>query len=342
LRQREPTMRVGLLGAGHIADQYVAGMAQFANLELVAVADRDGALATRRARQWGLRALSPASLLTDHGVELVVNLTPPRAHFETTSDALRAGKHVYLEKPLAIEVEDGRRLVELARDQGLGLGCAPDTFLGSALPSARDALRAGLIGDPISAVAFVGNSGPELWHPSPAAYYDRGAGPLFSLGPYYLTWLTQLLGPIAEVAAFSSTPRATRSRPDGSSLPVSTATTYAGALRFVNGGIATLFASYDVQAERLVPIELYGSRGTLSIPDPNHFDGPVLLSDDHGGWRELPARYPIGRGRGAGVADLVDALRIGAEPGASAGLALHVLDAICALDEGGRALTTTI
>lgn len=335
-------MKVALLGGGHIADQYVAGMAQFPEVELVAVADRDADVARARARQWCVRKLTPEGLLADGDVELVVNLTPPRAHLATTRAVLLAGKHVYSEKPLAVEVDDGRELVELARTQGLALGCAPDTLLGSALETACDAVRGGTIGAPLAAVAFVGNRGPEGWHPAPAAYYEPGAGPLFSLGPYYLTALVQLLGPIVEARGFSTRPTDTRRLPDGTALPVSTDTTYAGSLCFASGAIASLVASYDILAERMVPIEVYGSRATLSLPDPNHFDGPVLLSDGVDGWRELPTPRALGRGRGVGVADLARSVAAGAEPRASGTLALHILDAMCALGEGGRALTTSI
>jgi len=333
-------MRVGLLGGGHIADQYIAGMRQFEELELVAVADRDVDVTRARAAEWNLRAHTPESLLAAGDVELVVNLTPPRAHPETTRDALTAGKHVYSEKPLGVDVDEARELVELARAKRLGLACAPDTFLGSALETARDALLASAIGTPLSATAFVGERGPEHWHPSPAAYYEPGAGPLFSLGPYYLTALVQLLGPIEEATGFSSQPWDKRSRPDGTTMPVSTQTTYAGALRFANGVVGTVFASYDVQEKRVPPLEIYGSEATLSLPDPNHFDGPVLLGDATG-WRELPVTHATGRGRGVGVADLARALVDGGEPRASGKLALHVLDALCALHEGGRRLVPT-
>jgi predicted dehydrogenase len=322
-------VRVALLGVGDIAEQYVRGLAQFPQVQLVAVADRDPERARARAAEWGVRALSPDDLLAGEEIELVVNLTPPRAHVETTRTALEAGKHVYSEKPLAVTVEDGRALVALARERSLGLACAPDTFLGSALETAVEALPR--IGRPLAAQAFVGNSGPEHWHPAPAAYYELGAGPLFSLGPYYVTALVRLLGPIAEVTGFAVLPAVPRK------VDPSIETTYAGALRFANGALATLFASYDVQGNRVPPLELYGSEATLSIPDPNLFDGPVLLGRG-AAWEELPVHHATGRGRGIGVADLVDALAEGRPPRASGEQALHVLDALCALQEGGRVL----
>jgi predicted dehydrogenase len=328
-------MRVGLLGCGDIAEQYVRGMAQFPQVELVAAADRDVERAHERAATWGVRGLAPEELLADADVELVVNLTPPLAHVETTRAAFEAGKHVYSEKPLAVTVEDGRALVALARERGLGLGCAPDTFLGSALETARDALPQ--LGTPLAAQAFVGDRGPEHWHPAPAAYYQPGAGPLFSLGPYYLTALVQLLGRIAEARGFATRPFAERALPDGRTVPTAIETTYAGSLRFASGAIGTLVASYDVQRHRVPPIEVYGSEATLSLPDPNLFDGPVLLGRG-GVWEELPVTHSAGRGRGIGVADLVDALAAGRPPRASGEQALHVLDAMCALQEGGRVL----
>jgi predicted dehydrogenase len=323
-------VRVALLGVGDIAEQYVRGLAQFPQAELVAVADRDGERARARAAEWGVRGLSPEELLADAEVELVVNLTPPLAHVETTRAALAAGKHVYSEKPLAVSVEDGRALLALARERGLGLACAPDTFLGSALQTALEALPR--IGTPLAAQAFVGDRGPEHWHPAAQAYYEQGAGPLFSLGPYYLTALVQLLGRIEAALAFATLPAVPRL------VSPTIETTYAGALRFANGAIATLFASYDVQGRRVPPIEIYGSEATLSVPDPNLFDGPVLLGRGDE-WEELPVRHTTGRGRGIGAADLVDALAAGRQPRASGEQALHVLDAMCALQEGGRTLS---
>jgi predicted dehydrogenase len=331
-------VNVALLGCGDIAEQYVRGMAQFPErLTLVAVADQDAARAAERGAVWGVRGVAPEELLADAAVELVVNLTPPRAHVETTRAALEAGKHVYSEKPLALTVEEGRGLVELAEALDLGLACAPDTFLGSALETACEAILGGRIGRPLAAQAFVGDRGPEHWHPAPAAYYEPGAGPLFSLGPYYLTALVQLLGPIAEATAFATRPFPERTRPDGTTVPTQVETTYTGALRFVAGPVATLFASYDVEAKRVPNIEVYGSEATLSVPDPNLFDGPILLGRGDA-WEELPVRHATGRGRGVGVADLAEAVEEGREPRASGDLALHVLDAMCALDEGGRAL----
>jgi predicted dehydrogenase len=329
---------VALLGCGDIADQYVRGLAQFPErVSLVAVADRDMARARERGAAWGVRGISPDELLADDSIDLVINLTPPLAHVETTRAILEAGKHVYSEKPLAVTVPDGHALVDLAEELDLALGCAPDTFLGSALETARDAILAGRIGAPLAAHAFVGTDGPEHWHPEPAAYYQAGAGPLFSLGPYYLTALVQLLGPIAEASAFHSRPFAERTRPDATTVPTEIETTYAAALRFATGPVATLFASYDVQARRVPNIEVYGSEATLSVPDPNLFDGPVLLGRGDV-WEELPVRHVTGRGRGIGAAELVGALEEGRDPRASGDLGLHVLDAMCAIQEGGRTL----
>jgi predicted dehydrogenase len=330
-------VKVGLLGVGHIADQYVAGMAMFDDLELVAVADRDLDVCRHRARQWGVRGLDPDALLADGEVEIVVNLTPPRAHVATTEAALRAGKHVYSENPLATTVADGRRLIDVARREDLQLACAPDTLLGSAFVTAAEAVTAGMIGRPLSAQAFVGNAGPAVWHPAPETYYESGAGPLFSLGPYYLSALVHILGPIAQVEGFSAQPRSLLAGADGRTLHVTANTTYTGALRFANGPIATLFASYDVHATRVPHLEIHGENATLNLVDPDVFDGTPLIGDEHG-WHELPLRGREGYGRGVGVADLADAIENGRAPRADSGLALHVLDAMSALEEGGRHL----
>jgi predicted dehydrogenase len=330
-------VKVGLLGVGHIADQYVAGMAMFDNLELAAVTDRDSNLCRQRARQWGVRGLDPEAFLADSDVEIVVNLTPPRAHFATTDAALRAGKHVYSEKPLATTVDEGRHLIDLARCENLQLACAPDTLLGSAFVTAAAAANAGMIGQPLSAQAFVGNRGPAVWHPAPETYYESGAGPLFSLGPYYLSALVRILGPIAHVEGFSAQPRPLVVGADGRPVHVTANTTYSGALRFANGPIATLFASYEVRATRVPYLEIHGENATLSLVDPDVFDGAPLIGDEHG-WRELPVRGREGYGRGVGVADLADAIENGRAPRADSGLALHVLDAMNAFEEGGRRL----
>jgi len=330
-------VKVGLLGVGHIADQYVAGMAMFDDLELVAVADRDPDVCCQRAHLWGVRGLDPDAFLADGEVEIVVNLTPPRAHVATTEAALRAGKHVYSEKPLATTVADGRRLVDLARRERLQLACAPDTLLGSAFVTAAEAVSTGMIGQPLSAHAFVGNAGPAVWHPTPETYYESGVGPLFSLGPYYLSALVRILGPIERVEAFAIQPRAELRRVDGRTFPVTANTTYAAALCFASGPIATLFASYDVQASRVPYVEIYGDDATLSLVDPDVFDGTPLIGDKEG-WRELPLRGTQGYGRGVGIADLADAIERGRSPLADALLALHVLDAMSALEEGGRRL----
>lgn len=330
-------MKVGLLGVGHIADQYVAGMSMFDNLELVAVADTDLDVCRQRARQWGVRGLAPDEFLADGDVEIIVNLTPPRAHTATTEAALRACKHVYSEKPLATTVDEGRRLIEVARAKGLQLACAPDTLLGSAFVTAAEAVNAGMIGRPLSAQAFVGNRGPAVWHPAPDTYYESGVGPLFSLGPYYLSALVHILGPIAEVEGFSTQPRSLLAGADGRTLHVTANTTYSGALRFVNGAIATMFVSYDVRATRVPYLEIHGEKATLNLADPDVFDGTPLIGDERG-WRELPLRGKAGYGRGVGVADLADAIENGRAPRADSSLALHVLDAMSAIEEGGRLL----
>lgn len=333
-------MNVGLLGAGHIADQYVEGIAPFDDVDLIAFADTDEGVRARRAATWGIAGLSPEELLADPRVELVVNLTPPRRHAATTRAALRAGKHVYSEKPLAVTVQEGRELVDEAARSGLTVACAPDTLLGSAFETAAAAIEAGLIGRPLAAHAFVTGSGPESWHPAPQAYYEVGAGPLFSLGPYYVSALVRLLGRIDEAIGLSVRPHLERAPSSGAPFAATVDTTYAGALRFASGPIASLFASYDVVATGVPPLEVHGDEGTLCLADPNVFDGRVVVTNRDGAREELEVAGTTGYGRGVGVADQAAAIAAGRPPRAGGELALHVLDAISALAEGGRALAT--
>ena len=289
------------------------------------------------------KACTPGELIADEEVEVVLNLTVPVAHAEVSLAALRAGKHVYTEKPLAVSSEDGRRMLEVAGEENLRIGCAPDTFLGGGLQTCRSVVDEGIIGEPVAVTAFMLNHGPEDWHPNPDFFYQRGAGPMFDLGPYYLSSLATLVGPVRRVTASARVTfprRMITSQPlAGTSITVNTPTHVAGVMDFESGVVGTLVTSFDVWSENQSRIDLYGTEGTLSLPDPNTFGGPVWLwHSDENAWTEVPLTHPYtGNGRGLGLADMARALRTGRQPRASGELGMHVLDVIHAfLDSSER------
>ena len=334
---------VGIVGCGVISEIYMKNLRAAAGVELVACADLDLERARARAAQFGVpKAVGVGELLADPAVELVVNLTIPAAHAEVGLAAVAAGKSVYNEKPLTIALEDGRRLVEAARARGVRVGGAPDTFLGAGLQTCRAVLDGGEIGAPVAATAFVLGHGPEGWHPDPAFYYQVGGGPLLDMGPYYLTALVSLLGPIRRVtgSARASFPERTiGSKPKaGQKIPVEVATHAASVLDFEAGPIATMVTSFDVWASEAPKLELYGAEGSLGLPDPNTFGGPVhLRRAGEEAWREVPVARPYAaNSRGLGAADMAAALRSGRPHRASGELTLHVLEVMHAVEQASR------
>ncbi|MEE4542802.1 Gfo/Idh/MocA family oxidoreductase [Streptomyces sp. V4-01] len=330
---------VALVGAGVISTQYLTALSAFPDVRVLAVADLDTGRARAQAEAYGVPASGDvASVLAIPEVEIVVNLTIPAAHAEVASAALQAGKHVYGEKPLALAPSDGAKILAEAQSRGLRVGSAPDTFLGAGLQSAARAVRAGLIGEPVSVTAVTQGPGPESWHPSPEFLFQYGAGPLFDIGPYYLTALVALLGPVTRVAASARQARARRvigSGPKaGTSFAVEVPTHVHALLDFASGPSASATFSFDSAAPRRM-IEITGTEGTLSLPDPNTFGGPLRIraftdpavddADSGDGWRELPVTGTTA-GRGIGVLDMARALRSGAPHRASGELAQHVLE----------------
>ena len=344
---------VAILGCGVISRAYAPTIAEFEHLDLVACADIDPARASEVAERHAVPAVCTVDELLAHPtVEVVVNLTPASAHEAVSRSILDSGKHAFSEKPLGVDRDGAGTLVDLASERGLRLGCAPDTFLGTGLQTAAAAIEAGVIGTPLAATAFVMGAGPELWHPGPEIFYERGAGPLFDMGPYYVTALVQLLGPAVRVAAMTrgeDQARTIHAGPrKGGSMDPEVPTHVAGTIEFGSGAIATLVASFDVAATRRRNIEVYGREGTLSVPDPNTFDGPVQvrrLGDTE--WEEIELRSPtIPQQRGIGLAEMVWATGVGRPHRASGDLALHVVDVmagtIVAAEEGRTIeLTTT-
>jgi len=332
------TLNVGLIGTGNIAPAYIKGCAPFDVIKITACADILVERAEAFAAEHGLTAYSVDDLLARDDIDIVVNLTIPAAHAQVSLQIINAGKHTYSEKALAINREEGEKIINAARAAGLRMGCAPDTFLGGGLQSARKAIDDGLIGAPIAATAVFMAHGPESWHPNPGIFYQPGAGPLFDMGPYYLTALVHLMGPVARVSASArmTFPEriATSEALLGTRLPVEVNTHIAGTLEFASGAIASVITSFDVWGHHLPNMEIHGETGSMSVGDPNFFHGTNhLLKGGTREWLEMPHSHTINIGRGAGVADLAYAIQSGRPHRVSGDLAFHVLDIMCALEE---------
>ena len=337
------SVKLGVIGCGHISEIYLKNIRLFVDIEVVAVADIDMQRAQVRADAYNIpKALSVRDLLAEPEIELVLNLTIPKAHAEVALAVLEAGKNVYNEKPLAIQREDAREILELACAKGLRVGCAPDTFLGAGLQTCRQLIDAGAIGVPVGATAFMICHGHENWHPDPAFYYQLGGGPMFDMGPYYLTALVTLIGPMRRItgsAQISFPERTITSMPKiGTKISVEVPTHIATVADFASGAVGTMIMSFDVWEGNLPRIEIYGSEGTLGVPDPNGFGGPVRLwRHDARDWREIPLTGEFAENwRGLGVADLAQALRDGRPHRASGDLAYHVLDIMHTVHDASR------
>lgn len=327
---------VGIIGCGNISPAYLKAAKAFPILDIVALADANPAAAEARASEFGLVARSIEALLADPTIEIVLNLTVPKAHVEVGLQAVAAGKHVHSEKPLGVNVAEAATLIEAAKARGVRVGCAPDTFLGGAHQTARKLIDDGAIGRPVGGAAFFMCPGHELWHPNPGFYYLHGGGPMLDMGPYYITDLVNLLGPVARVSGMATRLRSERliaSEPfKGMHIPVEVATHVAGTLAFVNGAIVTVAMSFDVPKHKHAPIELYGEKASLLVPDPNHFGGAIELAGIGEDWREIPTEhsYADGNYRILGVADMAHAIRRGRPHRASGALAFHVLEVMTA------------
>jgi len=329
------TTGIGIVGCGTISSAYLRTLTRAPDVRVVAVADLDPARAQAQADAFGVPlALDLPTLLDHDDVELVVDLTIPSAHFDVNRRALEAGKAVYSEKPLAAGAVEARALVDLADRLGRPLGGAPDTFLGAGMQTAIVALTEQSIGRPFAAVAHMVSRGPERWHHDPGFFYQPGAGPLLDMGPYYVTALVALFGPVASVSAeggrtwpervIATGPRA------GDRLPVDVDTHVTVLLRFESGVLATLLTTFDVVASDLPRFEVFGEHGTLALPDPNTFAGPVRLRTAlDAPWREVPLVPGFTTdARGVGALELRLATATGRLPRASGALAAHVLDVL--------------
>ncbi len=326
-------LRVGVVGAGKISGQYSEAFARLPQVAVTAVADLDaGRAQALAAAHPGARATGLDELLAADDVDVVLNLTIPAVHAEVALAAVAAGKHVYGEKPLAATTEEARAVLRAAEAAGVRIGCAPDTVLGTGVATARQALDAGVIGVPHAATAFMVTPGHERWHHDPEFYYRPGGGPLLDMGPYYLTALVHLLGPVRRVVGATSRPQATRTIGDGpragTEFGVEVDTHVTAILEHTGGALTTLLVSFDTWAARLPRIEVYGREGSLSVPDPNYFDGEVaVFTRDAPEWTPVtPSAGYVEAGRGYGVADLGLAIDAGVPHRASGDVALHVLD----------------
>lgn len=338
-------VKVGIIGCGNISGIYFQSGKTFDIIDIVACADLMMDRAKKAAADHGVpKACTVEELLADPEIQIVVNLTIPGAHAEVALKTLEAGKSTHGEKPLAVTREDGQQMLDLAASKGLRVGCAPDTFMGAGIQTCRKLIDDGWIGEPVGATAFMLCPGHESWHPDPEFYYKKGGGPVFDMGPYYLTALVNLLGPVKSVMGYTRTTheyRTITSAPKfGTKVKVDVPTHVAGTLEFGNGALGTIIQSFDVHGHHLPNIEIYGTEGSIQVPDPNGFGGPVFVKRGRGDWKEMPLSHIYhDNSRGIGVADMAYGLISGREHRASGDLAFHVLDIMHALhdsSDGGR------
>jgi len=346
-------MRVGIIGCGNISAAYFRLSKLFKGMEVVAGADLDMAAAQARAKEFGVRADTVKNLLAADDIDLLVNLTIPAAHFEVSKAALDAGKHVYSEKPFVLSVKEGLDLKKIADRKKLRIGSAPDTFLGGAHQLARAIIDSGQVGRITSGTAYVMSRGMEHWHPNPDFFFQPGAGPVLDIGPYYITDLVQLIGPVKRVASFAAIPmkeRTITSQPRfGQKIPVNTPTTIHAILEFENGAVVTMNASWDVWKHGHAPIELYGQEGSLFVPDPNFFGGEVRYTKKADPVKKTPkwnhpfsvpnqqhTQGPMANYRTSGLADMAIAIQEGRPHRCSMELALHAIDVMTGILRAGE------
>jgi predicted dehydrogenase len=349
------TYGVGIMGAGNISAAYLRLAPLFKNLEVRAVADIVPAAAQKRADEYNVRAQTPDELLKNSEVDVIVNHTIPSTHFSVSKDIITAGKHAYSEKPFVLSVEEGIQLKALASEHGLKVGSAPDTFLGGAHQQARDIIDSGKIGKIASGTMHVMSRGMEHWHPNPDFFFQPGGGPILDLGPYYITDLISLVGPIKRVTAFTGMARAEREVTaegpfKGTFVKVGTPTTIHSILEFHNGAIITLGASWDVSSHGHHNIELYGTEGSLYVPDPNFFNGDLTVTDRAGAkekvtpWdhpfgvanQDLKKPVPRANYRNAGLSDMMDSIETGKKARCDLDVALHAVDVMVSILKSGE------
>lgn len=332
--------RIGVVGCGKISGIYLQAPRKLPMIEVAACCDLNRGAAEARAEEFGVpQVVTLEEMLRDPAIDIILNLTQPATHAGIAIAALKAGKSVYNEKPLAVTREEGQEVLRLAGEKGLRVGCAPDTFLGAGLQTCRKLVEDGIIGEPVAATAFMMGHGHESWHPDPEFYYQPGAGPMFDMGPYYLTALVHLIGPVKRVcssARVTFPERTITSEPrKGEIIKVNTPTHVAGIMDFANGAVGTIITSFDVWGHQLPRIELYGTEGTIAVPDPNTFGGPVRMRiGREKEWQEVPLMHAYAENsRGLGVADMACAIAKGRQHRASGEMGYHVLDVMHAFLE---------
>jgi predicted dehydrogenase len=344
---------VGVIGAGNISAAYFSLSPLFRGIQIRACADINPAAARARADEFGVRAETVDDLLKADDIDIVVNLTVPAAHYEVSRRVLDAGKSVYSEKPFVLSVKEGLDLRKVADKKGLRIGSAPDTFLGGAHQFARHLIDSGALGKITSGTCYVMSHGMEHWHPNPDFFFMPGAGPVLDIGPYYVTNLIQLIGPVKRVAALTSTPQTERtitSKPRyGEKIKVTTPTTIHALLEFENGAVVTMNTSWDVWQHGHKPMELYGEEGTVHVPDPNFFGGLVAYTQQAKPVKKQPKwNHPLGvpnqkhsqgmmaNYRTAGLADMALGILEGRPHRCSFELALHAVDVMTSILKAGE------
>ena len=356
--------RIGLIGTGRISDIYIQNCSKFDELEIVSCGSLDAEESKKKAQVYGIPTVqSPVEILADPNVDCILNLTIPASHAAVTLQALEAGKHVYSEKPISTDILDCRRILNLARSKNLKLGNAPDTFFGGRWQTVRKLLDQQVIGKPTGVMAFAGTHGVERHHPNPDFYYQTGGGPLLDLGPYYLTAMVFLLGPILKVSGMARKTFEQRVIENGNrygeKIDVEVDTHSLSMLEFQNGTIGSMTLSFDIWDSETPRFEIYGEDGTICIPDPdpvhgaNIFQGPVLYRTrsesrwefqprpkDRGDWLVAENTHGFNQdSRGVGLLDLYYAVRDDRTVRASAELAAHVSEVMHGIldapDQGG-------
>lgn len=336
-------IKIGMVGCGNISGIYFEVARTFDILDVVACSDLVMDRAREKAEKYQIpKACTVEELLADPEIKIVVNLTTPGSHAQVALNALHAGKSVYNEKPLTITREDAQKILKLAEEKGLRVGCAPDTFLGAGLQTCRKLIDEGAIGEPIAATAFMVCHGHESWHPDPEFYYQMGGGPMFDMGPYYLTALVSLMGPVRSVAGMARITfpeRTITSAPkNGKKITVEVPTHVAGLMDFTNGAVGTIITSFDVWGANLPWLEIHGSEGSLHLPDPNGFGGKVSLwKPAIREWEDIPLiNWRSENSRSLGVADMAHAIRSGRPHRANGKMAYHVLDIMHAFHDASQ------
>ena len=338
-------VKVGIVGCGNISGIYFKNLCErFTMLKVVACADKDATRAREASADYsGVETLSVDDLMARPDIDIVLNLTTPKAHFAVSMQAVEAGKSIYCEKPITLNRRQAQQLLATARRRKVLVGNAPDTFLGAGIQTCRKLIDEGWIGTPVAATAFMTSRGHESWHPDPEFYYQPGGGPMFDMGPYYLTALVNLLGPIRKVSGSAriSMPERiiTSAKKYGTRIAVEVPTHVAGTLDFANGAVCSIITSFDVWGANLPHIEIHGTHGSLSVPNPNTFGGPVAVKRAGAKtFKEIPLTHPYEtNSRGLGVADMACALRHRRSLRASGELAAHILDCMHAFNDSSEA-----